>query len=287
MRALSRFLCHHICKRISNFKTRWLSPFPNTFLCFFEALSSDSYLFVCLLRHRRLQQPRTMFLHSLFTALLVFNSFVTFRFFTHMLPSGFFLPCIQFLCFPLCPTLSNLIQCFVQGYVAGFFKRPFFSVLCRVIFFACGLPFVSSLHIQLCFRVSYSDVFISVISGLSAFSAYSKTTRLMFFHRNSGNAGFLGTLQGFREPSRIIFHRQLPYCRQSVAESDNMGAGNKLAVAFDFVSFVVRHRHFFRYILMKFHGGFVFSPVGERFEVGFPNAMSASAARRATSLLLS
>ncbi len=90
MRALSRFLCHHICKRISNFKTRWLSPFPNTFLCFFEALSSDSYLFVCLLRHRRLQQPRTMFLHSLFTALLVFNSFVTFRFFTHMLPSGFF-----------------------------------------------------------------------------------------------------------------------------------------------------------------------------------------------------
>jgi hypothetical protein len=38
---------------------------------------------------------------------------------------------------------------------------------------------------------------------------------------------------------------------------------------------------------MKFYGGFVFFPVGELFEVGFPNAMSASAARRATSLLLS
>ena len=58
---------------------------------------------------------------------------------------------------------------------------------------------------------SSCDVFIPFISGLSGFSAYSKTTRLIFFHRNSGNAGFLGTLQDFREPSGIIFHRQLPY----------------------------------------------------------------------------
>ncbi len=58
-------------------------------------------------------------------------------------------------------------------------------------------------------------------------------------------------------------------------------------LAFDFVSFVVRHRHFFRFLLMNCHGGFVFSPVGKLFEVGFPNAMSASAAMRATSLLLS
>ena len=141
-----------------------------------------------------------MFPHSLFTTLLVFNSFVIFRFF------------YGYLC--------SRLRC-------GFFKRPLFSVLCRVIFFACGLSFVSSLHIQLCFRVPYSDVFISFISGLSGFSAYSKTTRLMSFHPNSGNSGFLGTLQGFREPSRIIFHRQLPYCRQSVAESDNMGAGDE------------------------------------------------------------
>ena len=229
MRALSWFLYHHICKRISNFKTRWLSPFPNTFLCFFEALSSDSYLFVCLLRHRRLQQPRTMFLHSLFTALLVFNSFVTFRFFTHMLPSGFLFALHSVSMFPALPhaVTSDTMLCsrlccvfFLNGQSFPFFPGLSYSPADFPSFPPCGSNTVFVFLVAMCLSPSPK-------TGLSGFSASSKTTRLMFFHSNSGNSGFLGTLQGFREPSKIIFHRELPYCWQSVAESDNMGAGDE------------------------------------------------------------
>jgi hypothetical protein len=59
------------------------------------------------------------------------------------------------------------------------------------------------------------------------------------------------------------------------------------AAAASLLSIMFHSLFFLRLLLMTFHGGFVFFPVGELFEVAFPNAMSASAAGRATSLLLS